>query len=187
MGEKSAVNLIESLDRAKQTTLARFLIALGIRHVGEGVAGLLANHFGDLDLILAASQEELEAIEGIGPTIAESIATFGSDDRNTAEIQKMRERGVRWPVGERAPTAGDALKGKTFVLTGTLVNMSRAVAKHRIQFEGGKVTGSVSKKTDFVVVGDDPGSKAAKAEELGVETLDQSAFEALLGKANEPR
>jgi len=186
MGEKSAAKLIESLERAKQSTLARFLIALGIRHVGEGVAELLASHFGDLDPILAASQEELEAIEGVGPTIAESIATFGSDDRNTAETKRMRELGVRWTVSEGAPAAGDALEGKSFVLTGSLERITREEAKRWIQSEGGKVTASVSKKTDFVVVGDDPGSKARKAEELGVEKLDQAAFEALLGKAKEP-
>jgi DNA ligase (NAD+) len=98
----------------------------------------------------------------------------------------MRELGVRWTVGERAPAAGDALAGKTFVLTGSLKDITREEAKRRIQAEGGKVTASVSKKTNFVVVGDDPGSKARKAEELGVEMLDQAAFEALLGEANEP-
>jgi DNA ligase (NAD+) len=184
MGEKSATNLVESLERSKQTTLARFLIALGIRHVGQGVAELLANHFGDLDPILAASQEELEAIDGIGPTIAESIAAFASDKRNTEEIARMRKLGARWPAGEKAAAAGDSLAGKTFVLTGSFESMTRDEAKRRIQSEGGKVTGSVSKKTSFVVVGADPGSKARKAEELGVEILDPAGLEALLEGAD---
>jgi DNA ligase (NAD+) len=187
MGGKSAANLLDSLDRAKHTTLARFLIALGIRHVGAGVAELLSSHFGDLDPMLAASQEELLAIEGIGPTIAESIEAFGNDDRNRAEIGKFRELGVGWPAGERAPAAGNSLKGKSFVLTGTLESMTRDEAKRRIQSEGGKVTGSVSKKTDYVVVGADPGSKASKAEELGVQILDQAGFEALLEGSHESR
>jgi DNA ligase (NAD+) len=180
MGEKSAANLIASLDRAKTTTLARFAIALGIRHVGEGVAELLAAHFGDLDPILAASREELEAVEGVGPTIAESLAAFAADKRNAAEIARMRELGVNWPTAERAPAGGDALAGKTFVVTGTLANMTRDEAKRRIRAQGGKVTGSVSKKTDYVVVGADPGSKATKAQELEIETLDEAGLLGIL-------
>jgi len=180
MGEKSAANLIASLERAKTTTLARFLIALGIRHVGEGVAELLATHFGDLDPILAASREELEAVEGVGPTIAESLAAFAADPRNSAEIARMRELGVNWPAAERSPAGGDALTGKSFVVTGTLASMTRDEAKRRIRAQGGKVTGSVSKKTDYVVVGADPGSKATKAHEFGIETLDEAGLLQLL-------
>ncbi|MBW2493158.1 MAG: NAD-dependent DNA ligase LigA [Deltaproteobacteria bacterium] len=180
MGEKSAANLVASLDRAKATTLARFLIALGIRHVGEGVAELLAARFGDLDPILAASRDELEAVEGVGPTIAESLTAFAADARNRAEIAQMRKLGVHWPVAERAPADGDALAGKTFVVTGTLANMTRDEAKRRIRAQGGKVTGSVSKKTDYVVVGADPGSKATKAQELEIEILDEAGLMQML-------
>jgi len=180
MGEKSAANLVASIERAKQTTLARFLIALGIRHVGEGVAELLAAHFGELDRILAASPEELEAVEGVGSTIAESLAAFAADERNAAEIARMRQLGVSWPSAERSPADGDALAGKTFVVTGTLDGMTRDEAKRRIRAQGGKVTGSVSKKTDYVVVGSDPGSKASKARELGVELLDEAGLMRML-------
>jgi len=180
MGEKSAANLVASLERAKTTTLARFVIALGIRHVGEGVAELLAAHFGDLDPILAASRAELEAVEGVGPTIAESLVAFAADKRNAAEIDRMRKLGVHWPIAERSPSGGDALAGKTFVVTGTLANMTRDEAKRRIRAQGGKVTGSVSKKTDYVVVGADPGSKAVKAQELGIETLDEAGLMQML-------
>ncbi len=180
MGEKSAANLVASIERAKTTTLARFLIALGIRHVGEGVAELLAARFGDLDPILAASREALEAVEGIGPTIAESLVAFAADERNAAEIARMRELGVSWPAAERSPADGDALAGKTFVVTGTLAGMTRDEAKRRIRAQGGKVTGSVSKKTDYVVVGSDPGSKATRARELGIELLDEDALMRML-------
>ena len=187
MGEKSAANLIESLDRAKQTTLARFLIALGMRHVGAGVAELLADRFGDLDPLLATSREELEAIDGIGPTIAESVTTFCADARNAAEIRRARELGVRWPVSQPSAASGDALAGKTFVVTGSLATMTREEAKRQIRGQGGRVTGSVSKKTDFVVIGTDPGRKAREAEKLGIETLDEAAFERILARANHTR
>jgi DNA ligase (NAD+) len=181
MAQKSADNLITSIERARDTTLPRFLIGLGIRHVGEGVAELLAGHFGDLDPMMGADFEQFEAIDGIGPTIAESVAAFFADERNTGEIARMRECGVRWPTAEPVESGGDALADKTFVLTGSLEGMTREEAKRRIQQQGGKVTGSVSKKTSYVVVGTDPGSKAAKAEELGVEALDEAALLTLLG------
>jgi DNA ligase (NAD+) len=181
MGEKSAANLAASLDKARNTTLARFLIALGVRHVGETVAELLAAHFGDLDPLLAASREELEAVEGVGPTIAESVARFFEDERNAQEVCRLRELGLRWKKTPRAtPRDAGPLAGKTFVVTGTLEGLTRSEAKRRIVERGGKVTGSVSKKTSYVVAGADPGSKLAKARELEVEVLDQEAFEALL-------
>ncbi len=182
MGEKSAENLVAGLEQARQTTLARFLIALGVRHVGEGVAELLARRYGDLDPLLAATQEELEAIDGIGPTIAESVARFFADRRNAAEVKRLRRLGVRWPKTEPAPADGGALAGKTFVLTGTLEHMTRAEAKARISGRGGKVTSSVSKQTDYAVAGSDPGNKLARARELKVEILDEAALEALLGE-----
>jgi DNA ligase (NAD+) len=187
MGEKSAANLIESLDRAKQTTLARFLIALGMRHVGAGVAELLADRFGDLDALVATSREEIEAVDGIGPTIAESVTTFCADARNAAEIRRLRELGVRWPATQPSAAGGDALAGKTFVVTGSLATMTREEAKRQIRGQGGKVTGSVSKKTDFVVIGTDPGNKARDAERLGIETLDEAAFERILARDNPTR
>jgi len=183
MGEKSADNLLAGLDRARATTLPRFLIALGIDHVGGGVAELLAGRFGDLDPLMAASQEELEGIEGVGPTIAESTARFFRDERNAAEVAHLRALGVRWEKSEpRDPTAG-ALAGKTFVLTGALDGMSRADAKQRIVEAGGKVTSAVSKKTSYVVAGADPGSKLDKAKELDVEVIDAAGLEALLSGA----
>jgi DNA ligase (NAD+) len=185
MGAKSAANLVAGLERARETTLPRFLIALGIRDVGEGVADLVARHFGDLDPILSASREELEAIEGVGPTIAESIERFFADPRNIDEIAQLRELGVRWPASAPAAKLRGPLSGKTFVLTGTLEGVPRAVAKRRLEALGGKVSSAVSSKTDYVVAGADPGSKLAKAEKLGVEVLDLAAFEALLTGAGE--
>jgi DNA ligase (NAD+) len=181
MGEKSAENLVAALERAKQTTLARFLIALGVRHVGEGVAELLASHFGDLDPLLAASREALEAVPGVGPTIAESVASFFADARNRAEVERLRERGVRWRKTEARRRGEGPLAGKTFVLTGTLAGMSRAEAKERILARGGKLSGSVSKKTDYVVAGAEPGTKLERARELGVDVLDEAGLAALLG------
>ncbi|HEY5658808.1 MAG TPA: NAD-dependent DNA ligase LigA [Myxococcota bacterium] len=182
MAEKSAANLVASLEKARSTTLARFLIALGIRHVGETVAELLASHFGDLEPLQAASQEQLEQIEGIGPTIAESVVRFFADARNAQEVCRLREHGVRWEKTAPSTSRGEGpLKDKTFVLTGTLEGLPRSEAKRRIESQGGKVTSAVSKKTSYVVAGAEPGSKLDKARKLGVEVLDQAAFEALLG------
>jgi DNA ligase (NAD+) len=180
MAEKSAAKLIESLADARNTTLQRFLIALGIPLVGEGVAELLARHFGDLDPLTAATREELEAIEGIGPIIAESVVRFFAAKRNADEIAQLRKRGVKWEVTEAAATPAGPLAGRTFVLTGTLAGMSRDEARRRITAAGGKVTSSVSKQTDYVVAGESPGSKREKAEALGIAVLDQAAFEQLL-------
>jgi len=184
MAEKSAANVVASLAKAQRTTLARFLIALGIRHVGETVAELLASHFGDLDPLLAASREDLEAIEGIGPTIAESVVRFFADERNAAELARLRALGLRWEKQRPAARRAEGpLSGMTFVLTGTLEDLTREEAKRRIEALGGKVTGSVSKKTRYVVAGAEPGSKLDKARKLGVEVLDPAAFEALLAGA----
>jgi DNA ligase (NAD+) len=180
MGGKSAANLVAALARAKDTTLSRFLLALGIRHVGEGVAELLASHFGDLGPLLAASAEEIDAVPGIGATIAESVVRFFADPRNAAEVERLRERGVRWPAAEPRRRGEGPLTGKTFVLTGTLPGLTREQAKARIEEAGGRVTGTVSKKTSFVVAGAEPGSKLAKAEELGVAVLDEAGLEKVL-------
>lgn len=177
MGEKSAANLVAAIERAKQTTFARFLVALGIRHVGSGVADLLAEHFeGDLDALMAASREELEAVEGVGPIIADSVVSFFRDERNRREVKRLLELGVRWPRPRRTRRAGP-LAGQTVVLTGALESMTREEAKRRLEEAGAKVTSSVSKKTSFVVAGADPGSKLARAEELGVAVIDEAELE----------
>jgi DNA ligase (NAD+) len=180
MGEKSADNLLAHLDQARDTTLARFLIALGIEHVGGTAAELLARHFGDLDPLLAASREALEAIDGVGPIIAESIQRFFADSRNAAEVARLRQLGVRWKTAPPQRQAEGPLSGKVFVVTGSLQGMTRAEAKARIADAGGKVTSSVSKNTDYVVAGADPGSKLQKASELGVAVIDEQELERLL-------
>jgi DNA ligase (NAD+) len=181
MGKKSAANLVASLDAAKETTLPRFLVALGIPNVGETVAEVLAAHFGDLDGLLAANPEELEAVEGVGPVIGRSVVDFFADARNRAEVARLRELGVRWPAAQRpARREGGPLDGKTFVITGTLPGMTREEARRRIEEAGGKVAGSVSKKTSYVLAGDEPGSKFRKAQELGVAVIGATELEALL-------
>jgi DNA ligase (NAD+) len=186
MGEKSARNLAAALDKARRTTLARFLIALGIRHVGETVAELLARHFGDLDALLEAGAAEIEAVPGIGPIIAESVAAFFANPRNRAEVDELRKLGLSWEKTAPAPPRGEGpLAGKIFVLTGTLEGMTRGEAKQQIEARGGKVTGTVSKKTSYVVAGAEPGSKLAAARDLGVTVLDQAAFDALLAGSAE--
>jgi DNA ligase (NAD+) len=184
MGEKSATNLIAAIHRARTTTFPRFLIALGIRHVGVTVAELLAAHFGSLENLLAAETHEFAAIEGIGPIIAESVSRFMEDPSNQQEIERFMTLGLVLEADSRnaGPVEGarpDALTGLVFVLTGSL-SQPRSEWKRRIEASGGKVTGSVSRKTDYVVAGADPGSKATKAAQLGVEILDETGLETLL-------
>ena len=148
------------------------------------MAVLLAEHFGELDPLLAASVEELEGVPGIGPIIAKSVADFFAEDRNRREIERLREAGVRFAAATRAVRReGGPLEGKTFVLTGTLPGITRDEAKRRIEEAGGKVAGSVSKKTSYVVAGDEAGSKLKKAQELGVEVIDADGLEKLLAPA----
>ena len=183
MGEKSAAKLVASLEKARQTTLARFLIALGIRHVGETLAELLASHFGDLEPLASASAEQMAGIEGVGATIAESVARFFADEGNRAEVARLQQLGVCWE--KAAPSSGPSdaiLAGETFVLTGTL-GIPRSQAKSRIEAAGGRVVGSISKRTSYLVAGENPGSKLRKAEELGVPVLDETGLEALLADA----
>ena len=180
MGEKSARNVVAALEKARDTTLPRFLIALGIRHVGATVADVLAAAFGDLDPILAAPRERLEAVDGVGPIIAESITAFFADERNRAEVARMRELGVRWPKEAPRKSGEGPLAGKSFVLTGTLPDWTREEARERIEAAGGRVTSSVSKKTDYLVAGESPGSKLRKAESFEIPVLDQPALEKLL-------
>lgn len=180
MGEKSAANLAEAIGGARETSLARVLIALGIRHVGAGVAQLLAGHFGDLPALVDATREELEAAPGVGPTIAESVERFFSDRHNRAEVERLQSLGVRWPKQARGRARTGPLAGKALVLTGGLAAMTREDAKERIVAAGGRVASSVSKKTDFVVAGEDPGSKLQRAQELGVRVIDEAELVRLL-------
>jgi DNA ligase (NAD+) len=181
MGAKSASNLIAAIERARQTTLPRLLIALGIRHVGETVAELLADQFKNLEGLLRADREAIARVEGIGPIIAESVSRFIADPSNREEIARFQQLGVEIesPVAvSKADPGSQVLDGLTFVLTGTL-SRPRGEFKKRIEAAGGKVTGSVSRKTDYVVAGTDPGNKAKKASDLGVELLDEAALEQL--------
>ncbi|MGC3980165.1 MAG: NAD-dependent DNA ligase LigA [Steroidobacteraceae bacterium] len=182
MGEKSAQNLVDGLNKSKQTTLARFLYALGIRQVGEATAKDLAKHFGSLDRIMAASVEELLQVNDVGPIVAQSIFVFFAQPHNREVLQALRDAGVQWTEheGVSADTAPKPFTGKTFVLTGTLPTLSRDEAKERIEAAGGKVSGSVSKKTHYVIAGSDAGSKLQKAQELGVPVLDEAALNQLL-------
>ena len=182
MGEKSAANLCAAIERSKRTTLARLIYALGIRHVGEATARDLADHFGSLDAIVAADEAALMEVPDVGEVVAASIAHFFAEPHNREVLAALREAGVTWPEGKpRKAAAGGPAAGKTFVLTGTLPNLSRDEARDLIQAAGGKVSGSVSKKTDYLVVGADPGSKLAKAEELGIEIIDEAQLRKLLG------
>jgi DNA ligase (NAD+) len=179
MGRKSAENLVEAISRSKRTTLGRFLFALGIPEVGEVTAANLASHFTDLAELMAAGQDELEAVPDVGPVIAQHVHEFFDQPHNVAIIEALRRNGVSWPAPERKPRA-QPLEGKVFVLTGALDSMTRDEARARIEQLGGKVTSSVSRKTNYVVAGSDAGSKLGKAEELGITVLDETAFISML-------
>jgi DNA ligase (NAD+) len=175
MADKSAQNLLDQIEKSKTTTLPRLLNALGIPQVGEATALALAQHFGDLEPILDAGEEQLQEVAGIGPNVAAEIYSFFHQKHNREVIRKLLDAGMRWPKlaqdRKRLPLAG-----KTFVLTGTLAALTRDAAKERLQALGATVAGSVSKNTDYVVVGEDPGSKADKARVLGIEMLDERQF-----------
>ncbi|MFT3777064.1 MAG: NAD-dependent DNA ligase LigA [Ottowia sp.] len=181
MAEKSARNLLDALQESKQTTLARFLYALGIRHVGESTAKALARHFGKLDGVMDADADQLAQVPDVGPVVAESIHTFFAQPHNREVVEQLRAVGLAWPEGEPAPAALLPLAGKTFVLTGTLPTLSREDAKEMLEAAGAKVSGSVSKKTSYVVAGEEAGSKLDKARDLGVPVIDEAAMRALLG------
>jgi len=181
MAEKSAQNLLDQIEKSKDTTLARFLHALGIPQVGEATAQLLADHFGSLDDILDAKRETLEQIHGVGPNMAEDIYEFFHEKHNRDVIRALVKAGIHWPKPTRTKKSS-VLAGKTFVLTGGLSTLTRDEAKRQLQELGAKVSGSVSKKTDYVIVGEEPGSKADKARELGVAMLDEKEFLKLIGK-----
>ena len=180
MAEKSAHNLLASLEKSKSTTLARFLFGLGIRHVGEATAKDLARHFGALDAIMDASVEQLLEVNDVGPVVAQSICTFFLQPHNREVVDQLRACGVHWPEGPPAPRTALPLAGKTVVLTGTLPTLSRDEAKDLLEAAGAKVAGSVSKKTDYVVAGAEAGSKLERARELNITVLDEEGLRELL-------
>ncbi len=184
MAGKSAQNLIDGLEKSKQTTLARFLYALGIRHVGETTAKDLAKHFGQLDRVLDAGEAQLLEVSDVGPIVAHSIHTFFAQSHNREVVEQLRACGIVWRENDgTADTSPKPLLGQTFVLTGTLPTLSRDDAKDRIEAAGGKVSGSVSKKTHYVVAGAEAGSKLEKATELGITVLDEAALLQMLTRA----
>jgi DNA ligase (NAD+) len=181
-GEQSARNLISEIERSKQRPFGIVLYALGLPGIGYVNAQALAEHFGSIDALLAADVAEVEQVEGIGPVLAEQVKEELADEAVLELIQRLRERGLRFELAASERSAeGGPLEGKTFVLTGTLPTLTREEASALIKRAGGKVTGSVSRNTDYVVAGDSPGSKLAKAEELGTEVLDEPGFRELVG------
>jgi DNA ligase (NAD+) len=182
MGEKSADNLVKAIRKSRDTTLARFVFALGIRNVGEATARDLARHFGTLEALMAADETALQQVADVGPIVASSIVRFFQEPHNREIVKELRQRGVQWPEGEPSGAAILPLAGKTFVLTGTLPHLTREEARERIEALGGTVAASVSKKTRYLVAGAEPGTKHRKARELGVEVLDEDGLLELLGK-----
>lgn len=179
MGEKSAENLINALEQSKSTTLPKFLYSLGIREVGEVTAKNIANHFCSLNGIIAASKEELESVPDVGPIVAHHIRAFFDNEENIEQINELKQLGVNWPDIEKKTDEDLTLKGKTYVITGTLEGISRSEAKSKLEALGAKVSSSVSSKTTALIAGASAGSKLKKAQELGVEVLDQSFLDNL--------
>ena len=184
MGEKSAQNLLMAIEKSRGTTLARFIFSLGIRNVGEATARDLARHFGKLDALIAADVDALQQVPDVGPIVAKCIAEFFAEPHNREVIEQLRAAGVHWAEGEPQGSVAGALAGKTFVLTGTLPTLSRDEAKARIEARGGKVAGSVSKKTHYVVAGAEAGSKLEKAQALGLAILDEDGLRVLLNETD---
>ena len=180
MGEKSAKKLLAALEKSKTTTLNRFIYALGVREIGEATALALAQHYGSLDKLLAASEDDLQNVPDVGPVVAKHARQFFNETHNRQIIQRLQTAGIHWPEQETTQQ-NQSLTGMTFVITGTLTGMTRDDAKAALQARGAKVTSSVSAKTSYVVVGDAPGSKAEKAQELGVKILDEEGLRGLLG------
>ena len=180
MAEKSANNLLAAIENSKQTTLARFIYALGIRNVGDATAKDLARHFGSLQRVLSADEEQLMQVKDVGPVVAQCLHQFCAEPHNLDVVEQLRAVGVAWAEGDMLPSANNALSGKVFVLTGTLPSLSREEAKALIEAAGGKVSGSVSRKTDFVVAGSEAGSKLEKARELSVNVIDEAQLRTLL-------
>lgn len=182
MAEKSATNILVAIEKSKHTTLARFIFALGIRNVGEATAKDLSRYFGNLDALMRASEDQLQQVPDVGPVVAVSIAHFFAERHNIEVIEQLRAAGVQWLEGEPMALTVAPLVGKAFVLTGALPTLSRETAKEMIEAQGGKVTGSVSSKTDYVVAGEDAGSKLVKAQELGITLLNESQLKELLAQ-----
>ncbi len=179
MGAKSAQNLIGALENSKERDLSRLLYALGIRGIGQRASQLLAQRFGTMDTVMNASAEEIATIEGFGGIMAQSVADFFALEQNRALVERLKELGLNMRC-ETAVVSGGNLSGKTFVLTGTLATLTRGQAKELIEAAGGKVSGSVSKKTDYVVAGEDAGSKLAKANALGVPVVGEEQLKEML-------
>ena len=180
MAEKSALNILAAIEKSKHTTLARFIFALGIRNVGEATAKDLARHFGNLDAVIAADADSLQQVPDVGPVVAASLVRFFAEPHNREVIEQLRAAGVSWAEGESSAVVNSPIAGKTFVLTGALPTLTRDEAKDMIEALGGKVAGSVSKKTDYVVAGAEAGSKLDKAQALGVSILDETQFRELI-------
>ncbi len=178
--EKSAANLLAAIEKSRVTTLARFIFALGIRNVGEATAKDLARHFGSIDALMTANLDQLQQVPDVGPVVAASIVRFFAEAHNVEVVEQLRAAGVHWVEGIAHSAASSPIAGKTFVLTGTLPTLTRDAAKDMIEALGGKVAGSVSKKTDYVVAGAEAGSKLEKAQSLGLVILDESQFRELL-------
>jgi DNA ligase (NAD+) len=186
MADKSAANVIAAIDKSRETTLARFIYALGIRHVGEATARDLAAHFGRLDPMMDASEEALLEVPDVGPVLAEAIHDFFAEPHNREVIAALRAAGVKWKEGAPRRAVAGPLAGRTFVLTGTLPTLSRDDAKTMLEAAGATVTASVSKKTDYVVAGADAGSKLAKAEALGIPVVDEKALRDMIRQPTGP-
>jgi DNA ligase (NAD+) len=180
MGNKSAGKIIENIDRSRQQPLWRLLNGLGIPFVGERTAQILADHFGSVDAIRDAGVDTLQEAQEVGPKVAQSIRDFFDEEKNRELVERLRQAGLRFSEEKKAVPKDTALAGLTFVLTGTLPTLTREEAKQRIETAGGKVTGSVSKKTSYLVAGEEAGSKLDKARELGVPVLDEAALFAML-------
>jgi DNA ligase (NAD+) len=178
VGEKTADALLEQIERSKSQPLPRVLLGLGIRHVGERTSQALAEEFGSIDALIAATEEELTRVNDIGPKVAATVRKFFSNERNLALVEKLRGFGLTFTAERKV--RGTTLSGLTFVLTGTLPTLTREDAKDRIETAGGKVSGSVSKKTSYLVAGEEAGSKLDKAQQLGVPVLDEAGLLAML-------
>jgi DNA ligase (NAD+) len=182
MADKSATNVITAIEQSKDRELWRLITALGIPHVGQGLARKLAEHFLDLDKLAAASEEELLNVPDVGPIVAKSIRDFFENERNRALIEKLKKAGLKTKEAARAKVAATGpFAGKTVVVTGTLSKFKREEAQEELRKRGAIVTDSVSKKTDFLIVGEDAGSKLDKARKFGVKTLDEREFLRMLG------
>jgi DNA ligase (NAD+) len=186
MGERSAEKVLAAIERSRETTLPRFLFALGIRDVGEATALALAQHFGALEPLMAADAAAIQQVPDVGPVVAARVVAFFADPANRAIVDRLRAAGVRWPDLPAEQASVQPLSGKTFVLTGSLQALSRDEAGDRLRALGARIAGSVSKKTDYVVAGADAGSKLRKAQELGIPVLDEAALQRVLETAALP-